>query len=110
MMLVQHSSGLHRPFPLRLTERKLLLSLDRDVFSEIEFCGFVMKRMTVGHVARFLGRVNPAEPTRKAAQSLMIHAGYVLVQFLPGGGRRNLNIQGNLSAEVTKKNFYPHLL
>lgn len=52
------------------TRRKkiLLLSLDRDVFFEIEFCGFVTKRMTVGHVVCFLGRLNPAEPVCKAAE------------------------------------------
>lgn len=66
-------------FSAETHRKKLLLSLDRDVFFETKFCGFVMKRMTVGHVVCFLGRVNPAEPICKAAQSLMIHAGYVLV-------------------------------
>jgi len=66
-------------FSAETQRKKLLLSLDRDVFSEIEFCGFVMKRMTVGHVVGFLRRVNPAEPTRQAARRLMIHADYVLV-------------------------------
>lgn len=66
-------------FSAEIHRKKLLLSLDRDMFFEIEFCGFVMKRMTVGHVVCFLGRLTPAEPIRKAAQSLMIYARYVLV-------------------------------
>lgn len=62
--------GSTRPLLVRLGEGKknLLLSLDRDVFFEIEFCGFVTKLMTVGHVVCLLGRLNPAEPVRKAAE------------------------------------------
>lgn len=66
-------------FSAETHRNKLLLALDRDVFFEIEFCGFVTKCMTVGHVVCFLAWLNPAEPIREAAQSLMVHASYVLV-------------------------------
>lgn len=80
-----------------------MLSLDRDVFFEIEFCGFVTKLMTVGHVVWFLGRLNPAEPMCEEP-SLMIHRGRVLVWlWLDPGVQTCMARTGNLSAEATGK-------
>lgn len=62
------------------------------MFFEIEFCGFVTKLMTVGHVVWFLGRLNPAEPVCEEP-SLMIHRGRVLVWLWLDPGRANLHGQ-----------------